>query len=159
MLSLPKTFVIFCVTCLLLSSSVIAETTTHYAYAQGFKGSSLTEEINTELDRIQKNAYAEDKFFEFVNLTLTSYISEWKTHSSHMYLLYTLSDRNGETNPLITKVAYASAWTPSGIYENLQDKVNHLQTDALNENKTINFLDTQITQGLGNAYIIYEISK
>jgi hypothetical protein len=159
MISFHKYFLALFAVLQLLTSQVFAETTSHITYSQGFKGKGLTEGINAELDRIQENAYAENKCFEFLSITLTAYISEWGVHSSHMYVLYNLSDKNGETNPFITKVAYASAWTPSGIYESLQNEINALQNSALNENKTINFLDIKITQNLGNAYIIYEISK
>lgn len=157
--SFHKTFIALFTALQLFTVQSFAETTSHIAYSQGFKGSSLTEGINTELERIQENAYAEYKFFEFVTINLSTYISEWGVHSSHLYVLYNLSDRNGETNPFITKVAYTSAWTSAGVYENIQKKINSLQNDALNENKTIHFLDFEISQDVGNAYIFYEISK
>lgn len=149
MLSFHKKFLTLFAALQLLSSQVIAETTTHISYSYSYTGSGLAEEISAELERIQENAYAENKFFEFVNADLPDYT---------MYILYTLSDNNGETNPFITKVAYASGWTPAGIYEGLLDHIDSLQNYAMSENKIIHFLDIKVTPN-GNAYIIYEISK
>lgn len=149
MLSFNKKFLALLAVLQLLANQVMAETTSHVACTYAMSGRGLAEEITVEMDRIQENASAENKFFEFVSITIEDY---------YMYVLYNLSDKNGEVNPCITKVAYATGWTYTGIHESLQEEINSIQNFALSENKSINFLDIQTTTN-GNAFIIYEISK
>lgn len=146
----------------LLTANVNAETTSHIALCQAYTGSGLAEEISAELDRVQENALAEGKFFEFTSAIFVKNISkDWTalTTQSHFYVLYTLTDKMGETNPDILKVIHISAWTYSGLQERLQEEIDSLQNLALSENREIRFLEIKITQNSGNAYIIYEISR
>ena len=149
MLSLHKLFLPLFVALQLISNQVIADTATHIACTYAHSGRGLSEAINLELDRIQENAYNDNQFFEFISAEIDDY---------YMFVLYNLSDKNGETNPMKTKVAYGTGWSINGIHENLQEVLNFIQDSALIENKSMNFLDIQISQN-GNAYIIYEISE
>lgn len=148
MLSFTKFLALFAIL-QIQTTQVIAETTSHVAYSNALSGRGLGESISLELDRIQENAYAENKFFEFVSIEIDDY---------YMFVLYNLSDKNGGGNHYITKVSYASGWTHSGIHESLQEAVNSAHNLALSENKSINFLDIQTTPN-GNAFLIYEISR
>lgn len=137
---------------LLIALQVNAETTSHVAYTSAWTGGGIANGLNNELDFAQKQAKDESKFFELLEISIAP---EW----GYAYILYNLSDRMGETNSLITKIAYVSAWTGSGIADDLQEKINTLQSSAFNENKIINFLDIKITPEWGYGYIIYEISE
>ncbi len=147
--SFNKKFLTLFISMQLLAVQAFAITTTHVAYCDAMTGKGLAENIQLELEVIQKRAEEEHKFFEFISMT---------TEDCFIYVLYNLSDRNEEVNPFITKVAYASAWSYSGLHEEFQEKITSLQTSALDENKTIHFLDIQNTLN-GNGYIIYEISR
>lgn len=129
-----------------------AETNSHIVHTYAWTAHGLTEGLNEELMRIQEQAYNENKFFEFVSLSLPD--AGWNA-----FILYNISDRVGETNPFITQIAFATAWTPNGIAENLQDEINSLQNTAYHENKVINILDVKIRSKSFFGYLIYEISK
>lgn len=136
---------------LFLTAQVSAKTTSHIAYVSAWTGEGLAESINDELDRIQTANYNNNKFFEYVKICMSP--------PDYAYILYNVSDRMGETNPLITKVAYTSGWFGGTIADGLQDTIKSLQDSAFYEGKLINILDIDISPNMGYAYIIYEISK
>lgn len=147
-----KKLVAFFAALQLIAFQVNAETTSHIAYTSGWTGGGLGDGLNNELDFAQKQAKDEKKFFELLEMSITP---EW----GYGYILYNLSDKMGETNSLVTKIAYVSSWTGNGLAHVLQEKINFLQSSAFNENKIINFLDVKITPEWGYGYIIYEISE
>lgn len=152
MFSFHKKLFIFFAVLQLIAVQVNAATTSHIAYASAWTGGGIAKGLNDELNLAQEQAYNENKFFELVEISITP---EW----GYAYILYNSSDRMGETNSLITQVAYVSAWTGGGIADKLQDEINSLQDFAFNENKLINIVDIKIAPEWGYGYIIYEISK
>lgn len=152
MFSFHKKLFIFFAFLQLIAVQVIAETTSHIAYTSAWTGGGIAKGLNDELNLAQEQAYNENKFFELVEISITP---EW----GYAYILYNLSDRMGETNSFITKIAYISAWTGGGIADKLQDEINSLQDFAFNENKLINIVDIKLTPEWGYGFIIYEISK
>lgn len=152
MFSFYKRLFIFLAIFQLIAVQVIAKTTSHIAYVSAWTGGGIAQGLEDGLKLAQKQAYHERKFFELVEISISP---EW----GYAYILYNISDRMGETNPVTTQIAYVSAWTGSGIADSLQDKINSLQNSAFTEKKLINFIDIKITPEHGYAYLIYEISN
>ena len=152
MFSLHKMMFIFFAILQLVAVGVVAETTPHLIYTSAWTGGGLAKGLNEELTLAQEKAYDESQFFELVELSITP---EW----GYAYILYNTSDKLGETNPFITKIAYASAWTGGGIATGLQNEINALQDFAFKENKLLNIVDIKITPEWGYGYLIYEISQ
>lgn len=154
MFSLHKKLFIFIAFLQLITFQINAETTSHIAYTSALTGSGIAKKINNELNLAQERAENERKFFELLEISII-YTVDYSAH-----ILYNLSDRMGETNSFITKVAYVSTWTAKGLANDLQDEINSLQNFALNENKFIKIVDVMIRPDWGwDGYIIYEISK
>jgi hypothetical protein len=151
MFSFHKKLFTFFAVLQLIALQVSAETTSHIVYTSAWTGNGIAKGLNNELNFAQEQAYNESKFFELLEISITP---QW----GYAYILYNLSDRMGETNSLITRVAYVSAWTGGGIADKLKDKINSLQNFAFNENELINIVDIKITPEWGYGYIIYEIS-
>lgn len=135
-----------------MTLKITAETTSCIAYAAAWTGGGIATGLNDELQLAQEHAYNVGKYFELVEISISP---DW----GYAYILYNLSDRMGETNPLITHVAYASAWTGPGLADGLQKEINFLEARAFIENKLINFIDIKLTPEWGYGYIIYELSK
>ncbi len=145
-----KLFIFFAVL-QLFSVQLIAETTSHIVCTSGWRGESIAKAISDELQFAQEQAYSDNKFFKLggVSITLDGYA----------FIHYKISDKVGETNPFLIKVAHVSAWTAKGITEELQAEINSLQDSAFNENKIFNIIDVLILPGCQHGYIIYEISR
>lgn len=136
----------------LITFQVNAATTSHIVYASAWTESGIAQGLNDELNLVQKNAKDENKIFKLLDVSVTA---EW----GYAFILYNLSDRVDETETFITQVAYISAWTGSGMAEEIQRKINELQCFAYFKNKTVNFLSVKLAPEWGHGYIIYEISE
>lgn len=129
---------------------ISAETHAYVAYTSAMSASGMTKELNNELSIIQEEAYNENKFFEVVEISIDGW---W----GNAYILYNLSDRNGETNSSFVQVASVTALTGSAMANKLQDEINYLQSNAFKENNIISIVDIKLSIDWG--FIIYEITK
>ncbi|MBA3957738.1 MAG: hypothetical protein H0X51_05000 [Parachlamydiaceae bacterium] len=157
--SYKELFVFLLALQLLVLQQVSATVTTHTAYVSAWTGSGLAEELNTQLEIIQEKAYKEKKFFDLVSLSVTP-------RRGTGYLIYNLSDETDyspgdkvDTNPMITKITYTSAWTGSGLQEAIQKEINLLNTSAASKDKEIYIQDILTSSDWYNGYIIYQTSK
>lgn len=133
-----------------LLGSEIQETKTYIEYASGWTGPGIRSDINTKLKQLQSKAEADEKEFNIKDIKIAP---EW----GYAYIIYDLSN-TGSVSPFTAHVEYASGWTGSGIGEDINAKLEKLQSKAEAEGKVLNIKDIKITPEWGYAFIIYEVA-
>lgn len=134
----------------LLAVQPLVQAETFCTYVGAWTYPSLEKEFNEKLIHITEQAANEKKFFELIEVSVLP--------GEYSFVLYNLTDREGETNPLIPQISWVRAFWGKGFEENLQARINSLQDDAYTNNKTINFIDIKFLPQL-NGFLIFEISK
>ena len=127
------------------------EIKTYVEYVSGWTESGIANDINAKLDLLQRNAETESKLLNIKDIKIAP---EW----GYAFIIYEVSNKISGKMPISTRLEYASAWTGSGIANDINAKLDLLQRNAETESKLLNIKDIKITLEWGYAFIIYEVS-